>query len=318
MKIILAGGTGFIGQHVCQTLIDGHHEVVVLSRNPAQARSQSQYNVTFVDWNTFAHESDQNLEGIEAFINLAGEPIADARWTPTRKQTLIDSRVITTRRLVEAIARLESKPRVFISASGIGFYGPADDVSMHESSPQGQGFLAELCQQWEHEAKQATNHGVRVICLRIGMVLGSDGGALSKMVTPFKAFIGGPIAPGTQKVSWIHIQDLAKLIAWLIDSKTVVGPVNAVSPHSVTMQEFCKTLGHALHRPSWLPVPSFTLKLLLGELSNMLTSGQQVEPRKITHAGFTFTYPTLEPALTSLFQKTSSSVEDTHVGSPKL
>ena len=305
MKIIVAGGTGFIGQHVCQILIENQHDVIVLSRNPAQAQAHSNQKISFVDWNALTHEEDQNIEGAEAFINLAGAPIADARWTPAQKQTLINSRVITTRRLVEAIARLTVKPKTLINASGIGFYGAADNVSMNESSGQGQGFLAELCQQWEHEADQATHLGVRVILLRLGMVLGSDGGALSKMVTPFKMFAGGPIAPGTQKVSWIHIDDLARLIIWLLETQTVLGPVNAVSPHSVTMQEFCKTLGKALDRPSWLPVPGFMLNILLGELSDMLTTGQQVEPRKITHEGFTFTYPTLDPALNSLFKKHS-------------
>ncbi|MGB0910472.1 MAG: TIGR01777 family oxidoreductase [Nitrospirales bacterium] len=309
MKVIVAGGTGFIGRHVCQTLLANQHEIIVLSRNPAQARAHAHKKILFVDWNGLAHESDERLDGVEACINLAGEPIADARWTPRRKQTLIDSRIITTRRLVEAIGRLRVKPKVLINASGIGFYGPADDVSMNESSPLGEGFLAELCQQWEYEANQATAHGVRVVCVRIGMVLGPDGGALSKMVTPFKACVGGPIAPGTQKVSWIHIHDLARLFAWLLVRQTVSGPVNAVSPHCVTMQEFCKILGKVLHRPSWLPVPGFSLKILLGELSDILTSGQQVEPQKITHEGFTFTYPTLEPALTSLFQREPSSIE---------
>ncbi len=308
MKIIVAGGTGFIGQHVCQILIENQHDVIVLSRNPAQARAHSNQKVSFVDWNALTHEIEQNIEGAEAYINLAGAPIADARWTPARKQTLLDSRVVTTRRLVEAIERLTVKPKILINASGIGFYGAADNVSMNESSLQGQGFLAELCQQWEHEANQATNQGVRVILLRLGMVLGSDGGALSKMVTPFKIFAGGPIAPGTQTVSWIHIHDLARLIIWLLETQTVLGPVNAVAPHSVTMQEFCKTLGKALERPSWLPVPGFMLNILLGELSGMLTTGQQVEPQKITHEGFTFTYPTLEPALSSLFQKTPTTV----------
>ena len=309
MKTIVAGGTGFIGRHICQALLEKQHQVIVLSRNPKVARTLLPEEVSIAEWNTLTWRGvEQTIDGTDAIINLAGAPIADSRWTTARKQMLTDSRIETTRRLVEAIGNVSKKPHVLINASGIGFYGSDDNMSMSEASPQGQGFLAELCQKWEAEATRAAVHGVRVVCLRIGMVLGSDGGALRKMVPPFKLFAGGPISPGTQKVSWIHIHDLARLVAWLLETQTVSGPVNAVSPHCVTMQEFCKTLGKALHRPSWLPVPGFSLKILLGELSDMLTTGQQVEPKKIAHEGFTFTQSTLEPALTSLFQKPSSSV----------
>lgn len=303
MKILVAGGTGFIGRHICRALLANQHDVTVLSRNPDQARARCSKDLSIVQWNSLAWGlMEQALEKTEAVINLAGEPIADVRWTASRKQLLTDSRIDTTRRLVEAMGRISEKPRVFINASGIGYYGANDYDTQSESSPRGTGFLADLCHKWEDEANRATEHGVRVICLRLGMVLGPDGGALSKMTTPFKFFVGGPIAPGTQKISWIHVQDLAKLVVWLLDQPTLSGPINAVAPQWVTMHEFCKTLGKALHRPSWLPVPAFTLKLLLGELSDMLTTGQQVEPRTVTQNGFSFTYPTLDSALKALYE----------------
>ncbi|GJL56816.1 MAG: epimerase [Nitrospirales bacterium] len=306
MKIIVAGGTGFIGHHVCQHLIQNQHHITVVSRNSGQVRTHSSQDMTIVDWETLTKKTEQTTEGVDAFINLAGAPIADARWTSSRKQLLVDSRVETTRRLVEAIGRVSVKPRVLINASGIGFYGIDDGVTMSEASPRGEGFLAELCEKWEYEAHRAMELEVQVLCVRIGMVLGSDGGALSKMKTPFKLFAGGPVSPGTQKISWIHVHDLTRLMMWLLDTPNLSGPVNAVAPQCVSMNEFCKTLGHALHRPSWMPVPKFALNLLLGELSEMLTTGQHVVPHKIMQEGFHFMYPNLEQALQSLFGEKSS------------
>ncbi len=302
MKVLVAGGTGFIGRHVCHALLESQHEVTVLSRNPDHAQTTLPPHVSIAEWNPMKWNGiERHVERADAIINLAGEPIADSRWTPSRKQLLTESRIETTRRLVNAIGNISEKPKVLMNASGIGFYGSNDSISMSESSPQGEGFLAELCQKWEAEANRATEYGVRVICLRIGMVLGADGGALSKMIMPFKLFVGGPISPGTQKVSWIHIHDLAQLVVWLLDKETISGPVNAVTPHAVTMREFCKSVGQALNRPSWLPVPGVSLKLLLGELSDLLTTGQQVEPLAITEAGYHFNFPKLDHALESLF-----------------
>ncbi|GJL62971.1 MAG: epimerase [Nitrospirales bacterium] len=306
MNIIVAGGTGFIGHHVSQTMIENQHDVTVLSRNPAQSRDHVHREASITDWDTLRNKIEETTGGVDAIINLAGTPIADARWTSSRKQLLIDSRVETTRRLVETIGSVSIKPKTLINASGIGFYGADKSITMTESSPPGEGFLAELSQKWEREAYHASDHGVRVICLRMGMVLGSDGGALSKMKTPFKLFVGGPIAPGTQKVSWIHLDDLARLMMWLLDKPTLSGPINAVAPQFVSMSEFCKRLGEALHRPSWLPVPAFALNVMLGELAEMLTTGQQVEPRTITQEGFSFRYPNLREALQSLFVQQES------------
>ena len=304
MKIVIAGGTGFIGRHLCQTCIDNNHEVTVLSRNPEHAQRHLPKTVTVTEWNGLTWGSlDQTLDGKDALINLVGEPIADARWTPSRKQLLRSSRIDTTRLLVDSIIRVPKRPTTLINASGIGFYGPQDVRTVREGDPAGNGFLSDLCVGWEREANRAEEYGLRVLKLRIGMVLGTHGGALSKMILPFRFFLGGPILPGTQPVSWIHQEDLSRLIEWLLGQSQVSGPVNAVAPESATMNEFCRTLGKSMNRPSWLPVPGFALKLGLGELATVMTTGQHVIPQVAQQKGFTFSYPTLEQALHSIFEK---------------
>ena len=250
--------------------------------------------VTAVEWNgRKAGAWEHCLEDADAVINLAGAPIADGRWTNARKQLLVESRVLTTRLLVEALSRCSSKPRTLINASGIGFYGASDDRVLDEGSPRGQGFLAHLCLMWEAEALRAAELGVRVVMLRTGMVLEQDGGALPKMLLPFEIFAGGPIMPGTQWVSWIHRHDHIGLIQWLLAAPSVSGPVNAVAPESVTMNKFCHALGRVLHRPSWLPVPGFALGVALGELGTLMTTGQRVIPAKALSGGYVFHYPKL-------------------------
>jgi uncharacterized protein (TIGR01777 family) len=246
---------------------------------------------------------EQALEGVDAVINLAGAPIADARWTDARKQLLTDSRVLTTRLLVRALSRCSSKPATFISASGIGYYGASDERPLDEGAAGGQGFLADLCLAWEAEAQRAEEFGARVVLLRTGMVLEQDGGALPKMLLPFRLFAGGPIMPGSQWVSWIHRSDHIGLIQWALTTATVSGPLNAVAPEPVTMKTFCEILGRVTHRPSWLPVPTFALNLLLGELGTLMTTGQRVIPAKATAGGYLFQYPTLESALRAIVNK---------------
>jgi uncharacterized protein (TIGR01777 family) len=260
--------------------------------------------VTAVEWNgREAGAWKRCLEGADAVINLAGASIADGRWTGTRKQLLSESRVLTTRLLVEAISHCTSKPRTLISASGIGYYGVSDDRVLDEGAARGQGFLADLCLAWEREALRAAEFGVRVALLRTGMVLEQDGGALPKMLLPFRFFIGGPIMPGTQWVSWIHRRDHIGLIQWILARPSVSGPVNAVAPEAVIMDQFCDAIGRVLHRPSWLPVPSSALRLALGELGTLMTTGQRVNPAKALSGGYIFHYPTLEPALRAIMRK---------------
>jgi uncharacterized protein (TIGR01777 family) len=304
MKVVIAGGTGFIGQTLCDSLGQAGHHVLLLTRRKEESQRALGSHVTPVEWN--GRESgawEQSLEGADAVINLAGASIADGRWTDTRKQLLMESRVLATRALVEAVSRCASKPHTLINASGIGYYGPSDDRALAEDAPRGQGFLADLCLAWEQEALQAQVLNVRVVLLRIGMVLDHDGGALAKMLPPFQFFLGGPILPGTQWVSWIHRRDLIGLIQWALATPGISGPVNATAPKAVTMTEFCHILGHALHRPSWLPVPRFALKAILGELATLMTTGQRVVPEKALSQGFTFHYPNLESALQNIAAK---------------
>ncbi|MDH5670390.1 MAG: TIGR01777 family oxidoreductase, partial [Nitrospira sp.] len=292
------------GRALCASLCQAGHHVTLLTRRRGETPQPSDSTITAVEWDgRTAGEWAQCLEGADVVINLAGASIADGRWTDARKQLLTDSRILPTRLLVEAISRCSSKPHTLINASGIGYYGSGDDQERDENAPQGSGFLADLCLAWEREALKANEFGVRVVPLRIGMVLGPNGGALAKMLPPFQFFLGGPIMPGTQWVSWIHRDDLIGLIQWLLVTKQVSGPINAVAPESVTMAQFCTVLGQILHRPSWLPVPNFILNIMLGELATLMTTGQRVLPKKALSDGYGFLYPQLDSALANILAK---------------
>jgi len=304
MDVVVTGGTGFIGRALCISLQQAGHRVTVLTRRPQEVTRLCGRAVTAVEWvEGGAGAWESILERADAVINLAGAPIADARWTIARKRLLTDSRVSTTRLLVEALSRRSSKPRTLISASGIGYYGASDDRVLDEGAPRGRGFLADLCLEWETAALEAAAFGTRVVTLRTGMVLEQDGGALPKMLLPFRLFAGGPIMPGTQWVSWIHRRDHIGLIQWALTTEAVSGPVNAVAPGAVTMKTFCEELGQVLRRPSWLPVPGFALEAALGELGTLMTTGQRVSPVKALAGGYQFQYPMLEPALRAILSK---------------
>jgi uncharacterized protein (TIGR01777 family) len=304
MHIVVTGGTGFIGRPLCASLCQEGHRVTLLTRRKDEAQRSCGSSVTPVEWNgREAGSWEPCLEGADAVINLAGAPIADGRWTDARKRLLSESRVLTTRLLVEALSRRSSKPRALTSASGIGYYGASDDCVLDEGAARGQGFLADLCLAWEAEALRATEFGVRVVMLRTGVVLEQDGGALPKMLLPFRLFTGGPIMPGTQWVSWIHRRDHIGLIQWLLATPSVSGPVNVVAPEAVTMNRFCEVLGRVLHRPSWLPVPGFALHVALGKLGTLMTTGQRINPAKALAGGYVFHYLTLEPALRAIMTK---------------
>lgn len=301
MKIVMAGGTGFIGKKVSTLLNEEGHTVIVLSRRAGQESRSGASQSHVVQWDG-RHQGPwaQECEGAGVMINLSGAPIADSRWTAKRKQELIDSRVQSTKTLIHAISSWKTKPHTFISASGVGFYGDRGDEVVDESSPPGQGFLPELCQVWEQAVREAEALGIRTIPIRFGMVLGPGGGALSKMTFPFRIFLGGPILPGSQYVSWIHREDLARLIVFVITHSSMTGPVNGVAPKAVTMWDFCAALGKAMNRPSWFPVPQFVLRIALGELSTMLTTGQRVHSKKALDAGFSYSYPTIQSALDAI------------------
>ncbi len=305
MKIVIAGGTGFIGRHLSELVIGEGHSVITLSRHPEKSSRSTNPHKRTVQWDGRHQDTwSQDCEGAEVIINLSGAPIAESRWTDKRKQVLTDSRVESTRTLLQAVQSWKTKPHTYISASGVGFYGDPGDTIVDETSKSGQGFLAELCRTWESEALRGESLGLRVLLVRFGMVLGLEGGALPKMMFPFKLFLGGPVLPGSQYISWIHQEDLSRMILWLSKTRSMAGPVNGVAPETVTMRQFCAALGKAMNRPSVFPVPEFVLRTALGELSTMLTTGQRAHPKKVLEGGFLFSYPTLQSALHELMGHT--------------
>ena len=293
MKLLISGGTGFLGASLCQWLAQRGHTLLVLTRQRLPVFPVT--GVQYCSWDDPAWR--QAMAEIEGVINLAGEPMAGGRWSAARKARLRASRLETTHRLVDAIAASGHKPAVLVNASAIGYYGPRGDELLSERDASGRGFLAELCQAWEAQAQQAESLGVRVVRLRIGLVLGRDGGVLAKMVPPFRAFLGGPLGSGRQWLSWIHREDVHSLIEWVLTHPTLLGAVNATAPNPATMREFCAALGRFLGRPSWLPAPAPALRLLLGEMAEMLVTGQRVVPSAARANGFSFRYPDLALAL---------------------
>ena len=305
MNVIIVGGTGFIGRHMAPILTGGGHAVTILTRTrrtaPVVGGDVQVREWDPSDWQSLA----QTFQGQDAVINLAGAPVADRRWTPSRKHVLRASRIETTRTIVTALSGLSApvRPAIFISSSGIGFYGLETAAGVDETQGPGTGFLADLCVEWEREAFRATDYGIRTTCLRISMVLGKDGGALQKMLLPFKLFLGGIIGKGTQPVSWIHVEDLGRLVLAVLEQSSYKGSLNAASPRPVTMKELCLQLGRVLGRPCRLPVPAWALRLGLGELSTLMTHGQSVHPLVAQQLGFTFKYSDLESALSAILGK---------------
>ena len=291
MRLFITGGTGFIGTGLCQRLLEDGHELTVLTRQPPRPAAS---RVHYLAWSSPTWSTA--LAPCDAVINLAGESVA-TRWTPSRKHAIRDSRLVTTRRLIESLTDISPRPRVLVSASAIGYYGPRGDEPLEESSLSGQGFLARTCQEWESQAQQAESLGVHVVRLRIGVVLGPDGGALSKMLPMFRVGLGGPIGSGRQWMSWIHRDDIVGLIRWALARQQVSGAVNATAPEPVTMRVFAQTLGRAVRRPAVLPAPALMLRMLLGEMAEMLVTGQRVLPTVALAHGYSFQFPQLTQAL---------------------
>ncbi len=298
MKIIIAGGTGFIGTELIRQ-ISGNHQLIVLTRNPGtKAQSGS---VEFVEWDGTPDGSwTRHVDGADAVINFAGVTIAGKRWTKTQKKKILGSRINATKAIVEAVGNAKNKPSVLVNISAVGYYGNIEEGDVTEQHSSGDDFLAYVCRQWEQEALVAEKRGVRVVLPRLGVVLGKNGGALQKLLLPFRMFVGGPLGSGKQWFPWIHIDDVIGIIMYAIENKNVSGPINAATPEAVRMKEFCATLGKVLHRPSWAPVPAFALKLILGEMAMMLLTGQKVIPQKILNAGYQFKHPRLSEALQSI------------------
>jgi uncharacterized protein len=306
VKIVIAGATGFIGSRLVKRLQQEGHNVLVLTRNTTFAQkvfpANAFPNVEIVGYQPTASGSWQDaIAGCDGVVNLAGEPIAEERWTPEHKQKILNSRKLGTQKIVEAIAKANAKPKVLVNASAIGYYGTSETATFDETSPSGNDFLAEVCQAWEAEASKVKDAGVRLVILRLGIILGM-GGALAKMITPFKLFAGGPIGTGRQWFSWIHIDDLVNLILQALTNPAIEGVYNATAPNPVRMTDLSHTMGEVMHRPSWLPVPSFALEALLGDGAKVVLEGQQVLPKRTLDAGFDYQYPNLRSALTQILQ----------------
>jgi uncharacterized protein (TIGR01777 family) len=294
VTIVIAGGSGFLGQILARRLASSCHRVRVLTRRLAQAPDQ-------ITWQPDGTPGSlaQHLNAVDAVVNLAGENIAGGRWTPARKELLRSSRILPTRTLARAITQCDTAPRTFVSASGVGYYGPHGDEPVTEETPPGSDFFGRLCVDWEQEAR-AVPPATRLMIVRSSPVLAKDGGALKKMLLPFKLGLGATLGSGEQFFPWIHADDWTAMVMWMIENDRATGPFNAAAPTPVTNREFTQTLARALKRPAIFHAPAFVLRAALGELAEVLLTGQRAVPAHAEQLGFRFTHRTLEPALHSL------------------
>ncbi|MGA7991255.1 MAG: TIGR01777 family oxidoreductase [Thermoanaerobaculia bacterium] len=295
MRVIVAGGTGFIGPKLCERLVARGHDVVALTRDASRSRDHVHPKVRVASWAEGA-AWEGFVDGAGALVNLAGETIAQ-RWTASAKDRIATSRLQAAARLRAAVDKAAQKPGVLVNASAVGFYGPHGDEILAEDAPAGNDFLARLCVDWEAAARSLEPLGLRVVMLRTGIVLGAGGGALAKMLPPFKAFAGGPLGTGKQWMSWIHEGDLVELFVFAIENPAVSGPLNATAPNPVTMRDFATALGRALHRPSFAKAPAVAIRLALGEMATVVLDGQRVVPKKALDLGFTFRFTDVLAAL---------------------
>ncbi|MGH9940814.1 MAG: TIGR01777 family oxidoreductase [Pyrinomonadaceae bacterium] len=299
MKIIATGATGLVGSKLVSALLSEEQQLTRLVRRKPQG--QKPPGVTDALWEpaTGLIEAAQ-LEGHDAVVHLAGDNVAGGRWTAEKKQRIRDSRVEGTKLLVQTLTQLASRPRTLVSASAIGFYGNRGDELVNEDSPAGADFLAGVCREWEAATEPAAQAGMRVVLLRIGVVLSGDGGALQKMLTPFKLGVGGRVGSGRQYMSWVSLDDVVGVIKYALTNESLRGPINVVAPQAATNEEFTKTLGRVLGRPTLFPAPAFALRLAFGEMADALLLGStRVEPRRLGAAGYQFQHPRLEGALRS-------------------
>lgn len=289
MLALVTGGTGFVGRRVVDRLVARGDQVTVVSRDPARARRPG---ISARGWLP-------ELDGYDAVVHLQGEPIFGRRWNEEVRAEIRRSRVDATRELVDTLGnvRADRRPKVLVCASAVGYYGDRGDEMLTETSGPGRDFMADVCVGWEHEAARAATLGVRVVSLRTGVVLGLGGGALAQMLLPFKLGVGGPIGSGKQYFSWIHLDDLAAMIVWAATNDDVRGPINAVAPGIVTNKAFSRALGRALHRPALLPVPPFALRIVFGEVAEVLTASQRCVPEQAQRLGFTYVHPLIDEAL---------------------
>ena len=299
-NILISGGTGFVGKHITDLLTKEQFKIFILTRNANNKSKQE--NVSYVEWLTPQSMPEKNLPRIDAVINLAGESI-NGRWTDDKKQKILNSRLKATESLLDLAKKLPDLPSVWINASAIGYYGTSDkEVFTEQTTRHGTDFLAEVVKAWETKASEAKELGCRTVFTRFGLILGSDGGVLPQLTLPYRFFAGGTVGSGEQWVSWVHVEDVARLIKEVLQNDKYEGPVNATAPGPVTMKEFGQVTGDVMHRPHWLPAPSFAFKLLFGEMSMLILNGQQVLPEKAMNLDFSFKFPHLKGALHDLLQ----------------
>jgi len=299
MRILITGGTGLIGRHLCNALLEQGHLLTVLSRHPetiaVKCGAAVQAMASLEEW-----RPDRTLDAV---INLAGEPIVDAYWSEKRKQVLRDSRIALTEKLVQCIAAAKQKPTVLLSGSAVGFYGNGGDMELDEDANAGNDFAADLCREWEQAALAAEIYGLRVCLLRTGLVLSESGGLLGRMLLPFKLGLGARLGDGKQWMSWVHIEDYVSMVMRLLDDEQARGPFNMTAPQPVTNAEFTRTLARTLHRPAIFAAPAMVLRLAMGERAALLLEGQRVLPAKLTTVGYRFKFPSLGNALDDLLHR---------------
>ena len=296
MRLVITGATGFVGTALCAKLLAQGHALTLFTRG--SPRDSNTGTKRWLHWTPGTlREWDAAVDGVDGLINLAGEPIAEKTWTHTQRRRIEISRIDATHSLVQACAKAKQKPKFLINASAVGYYGPHGDEMITEETPPGNDFLGQLCRDWEEEAIKAEELGMRVVRLRIGIVLGTGGGALAKMTKPFKFFVGGTLGSGEQWMPWIHMDDLIGLILQIMEQAQVSGPVNATAPNPIRNKDFCQILAKVMHRPCWAPVPGFALRFVLGDMAEMLLTGQRVMPAAAEKFGYQFRYRDLQPAL---------------------
>lgn len=309
MKILITGGSGFVGRTVLRDLLLEGHEIVCVTRSQASFTRSVDLPVTVVEWKDPAHTlpPESAMAGIEAVVHLAGENISEARWSEEQKKQIIGSRVQFSQNIITGIEKFKSPVKTFISASAIGYYGDAQEQVLTEDSPAGKTFLSEVCHAWEAPALKLEHQGIRPVVLRVGMVLGSGGGAIQKMLFPFLMGVGGRLGSGKQKMSWIHIEDLSQVICQSLNDSAYRGPINAVAPNVVTNSEFTEAMGKVLKRPALFPVPQFMLKILFGEMAGIFLDSKNVMANRLRELRFNFRYPNIHSALESILQGRDAS-----------
>jgi len=303
MKIIITGATGLIGKSLCKILTDRNDDVIVFTRNTDNAKKVLPFIKKFVEWDYAAPGGwEKKINGADCVIHLAGANLFKKRWNKSYKKTILESRKLSTKCLVNAIMNAEKKPSTFICASAAGYYGDRANEILVEEKNAGNDFLAKVCKAWEDEARQIEEIGIRRVSIRTGIVLSKEEGALKEMLPPFEKYVGGSLGSGKQWFPWIHIEDLVNIFIYAIDNNYIFGAVNACSPNPVRMEEFAKTLGKVLHKPSLSKVPEFVLKLVVGEGAKSILASLRVIPEKLIQNKFNFKYTNLKPALEDLLQ----------------